>query len=192
MWKNGYAIDRARAADATPVASGAAAPAGTLVSDFDGDTIDARIGHGWQPTTDQMMGGASTLSHALVAGGAGDSRGALEVTGEIRAGSPFPWSGMMFFVAAEPMQPVDFSTRRELVFWVRGDGRSYNAMLFSGTSAQGMPSLQSFTAGPQWREVRLPLAGFAGADTALLRAVAFTAGQPAGAFAFRLDHVELR
>lgn len=40
--------------------------------------------------------------------------------------------------------------------------------------------------------MRLPLAGFAGADTSLLRAVAFTAGQPAGAFAFRIDRVELR
>jgi hypothetical protein len=132
------------------------------------------------------------VSHALVAGGAAQSRGALEVSGEIKPGSPYPWSGMMFFAAAQPMQPVDFSTRKELVFWVRGDGRSYNAMLFSGPSMQAMPSLQAFTAGPEWREVRLPLAGFAGAEPALLRGIAFTAGQPAGEFRFRIDRVELR
>ncbi len=191
VWKNGYAIDRALAPAAAP-ATATAAPAAGVVSDFDGDTIDARIGIGWQPTTDQMMGGASTVRHALVGGGAAGSRGALEVTGEIKAGSPFPWSGVMYFPAAQPMQPVDVSARTELVFWVRGDGRQYNAMLFSGPSAQGMPSLQAFTAGPQWREVRLPLNGFVGADTALLRGIAFTAGQPAGPFAFRLDRVELR
>jgi hypothetical protein len=189
VWKNGYAIDRALAASAAPAA---ALPGGGRISDFDGDTIDARIGLGWEPTTDQMMGGASTVRHALVAGGASGSRGALEITGEIKAGSPFPWSGVMYFPGAQPMQPVDVSARGELVFWVRGDGRAYNAMLFSGPSAQGMPSLQAFTAGPEWREVRLPLAGFAGADTALLRGIAFTAGQPAGAFAFRIDRVELR
>ncbi|MFD0738856.1 CIA30 family protein [Lysobacter koreensis] len=192
VWKNGYAIERNVAANAKPATAASVAPAGTLVSDFDGDTIDARIGTGWQPTTDQMMGGASTVRHALVAGGAAGSRGALEVRGEIKPGSPFPWSGMMFFPAAQPMQPVDFSKRRELVFWVRGDGRQYQAMLFSGPSAQGMPSMQAFTAGAQWQEVRLPLAGFAGADPALLRGVAFTAGQPRGAFVFRIDRVELR
>ena len=192
VWKNGYAIERALADSAKPGAAVAAAPVGTLISDFDGNTIDARIGHGWEPTSDQMMGGASTVSHALVAGGAADSRGALEVSGEIKPGSPFPWSGMMFFPGAQPMQPVDFSTRGELGFWARGDGRQYNAMLFSGPSAQGMPSLQAFIAGPQWREVRLPLDGFAGADIALLRGIAFTAGQPAGAFRFQLDRVELR
>lgn len=191
VWKNGYAIDRALAASAAPETA-AALPGDGRISDFDGDSIDARVGHGWQPTTDQVMGGASTVRHTLVAGGAAGSRGALQVTGEIKAGAPFPWSGVMYFPGARPMQPVAVSARSELVFWARGDGRAYNAMLFSGPSAQGMPSLQAFTSGPEWREVRLPLADFAGADPALLRGIAFTAGQPAGAFAFRIDRVELR
>lgn len=37
-----------------------------------------------------------------------------------------------------------------------------------------------------------PLDGFAKADPALLRGIAFTAGQPQGTFRFRIDHVELR
>ncbi|MCY7355693.1 MAG: CIA30 family protein [Lysobacter sp.] len=192
VWKNGYAIERVLQDSAKPATAGSAAPTDTLVSDFDGASIDARIGLGWQPTTDQMMGGASTVSHALVAGGAAGSSGALEISGEIKPGSMFPWSGMMFFPAAKPMQPVDFSRRKALVFWVRGDGREYNAMVFSGPSEQSMPSMQAFTAGSEWKEVRLRLDGFDGADPALLRAVAFTAGQPAGAFRFRIDRVELR
>ncbi len=98
----------------------------------------------------------------------------------------------MFFPAAQPMQAVDASARSELVFRVRGDGRSYSAMLFSGASQQAMPALQPFVAGPEWREVRLPLSGFSGADLGQLRGIAFTAGQPVGAFAFQLDRVELR
>jgi imidazolonepropionase-like amidohydrolase len=191
VWKNGYAIDRALASSAKPVAA-AAAPADTLVSDFDGDAIDAHIGKGWQETTDQMMGGASTVSHALVVGGVANSRGALGVTGEIKPGFAFPWSGVMFFASQQPMQPVDFSKRHELVFWVRGDGREYTAMMFSGPNVQGMPSMQAFTADAQWREVRLPLAGFKGADPAQLRGIAFTAGLPVGKFGFQLDRVELR
>ncbi|MEJ7747342.1 MAG: CIA30 family protein, partial [Luteimonas sp.] len=192
VWKNGFAIEHALPPAAVSVARGETAPVDGVLSDFDNYTLDARIGMGWQPTTDQMMGGASTVSHALVPGGAAGSRGALEISGEIKPGSMFPWSGMMFFPAAKPMQPVDFSTRKALVFWVRGDGREYNAMVFSGPSEQSMPSMQAFTAGSEWQEVRLPLDGFAGADPALLRAIAFTAGQPAGAFRFRIDRVELR
>ena len=78
------------------------------------------------------------------------------------------------------------------MFWVRGDGRQYNAMLFSGPSMQGMPSMQAFTAGAQWQEVRLPLAASPAPMPSLLRGIAFTAGQPQGAFRFRIDRVELR
>src|SRR5690554_3474190 len=87
---------------------------------------------------------------------------------------------------------VDFSARTELVFQVRGDGRSYSAMLFSGPSVQGVPSMLPFQAGPEWTEVRLALADFPGGDPSQLRGIAFTAGQPAGTFEFFLDDVELR
>ncbi|MEN1926516.1 CIA30 family protein [Luteimonas qiangzhengi] len=188
VWKNGYRIERDPSAGA-PAAQ--AAPDQTLVSDFDAGSVSAAFGS-WQPTTDQMAGGASTVGHRLVADGANGSSGALEVTGEIRPGFPFPWAGMMFFPAAEPMQPVDLSARGELVFQVRGDGRSYNAMLFSGPSVQGMPATLTFQAGPEWTEVRLALSDFPGADLSLVRGIAFTAGHPAGSFEFFLDDVELR
>jgi imidazolonepropionase-like amidohydrolase len=188
VWKNGHRVERDAGAGAPPAA---AAPADTLVSDFDGDSMSAAFGS-WQPTTDQMAGGASTVQHAVVAGGADGSRGALRVAGEVKAGFAFPWAGVMFLPSDQPMAPVDLSTRDELVFRVRGDGRSYSAMLFSGPSAQGMPSTQAFVAGPDWTEVRLPLSAFPGGDPARVRGIAFTAGPPLGAFEFVIDHVELR
>lgn len=187
VWKNGYRVER----DPRAGVVAAAAPEQTLVSDFDGGAIAANFG-AWQATADAMAGGASTAGHRLVAGGADGSRGALAVAGEIRAGFPFPWAGVIFFAASEQMQPVDFSARSELVFQVRGDGRSYNAMLFSGASTQGMPSMQAFTAGAEWSQVRLRLSDFEGGDPSQLRAIAFAAGQPEGSFEFFLDHVELR
>src|SRR5690606_7506291 len=124
--------------------------------------IDARFGS-WQPTTDQMTGGASVVTHGWEEGGAAGSRGAMRIAGEVKPGFAFPWSGVMFFPAAQPMDVVDLSARQTLVFQVRGDGRSYNAMLFSGPSVQGMPSVQTFVAGPDWQEVRLNLSDFRGA-----------------------------
>lgn len=192
VWKNGHAVAPA----AAPTADAPAIAAATLVSDFDDGGLATAFGGEWQPTTDQMAGGASTVVQAWQAGGVdgatGARPGALAVSGEIRAGFAFPWAGTMFFPSAQPMQAVDASARTELVFRVRGDGRTYSAMLFSGASQQAMPALQPFQAGPDWQEVRLPLAGFNGADLAQLRGIAFAAGQPAGAFAFQLDRVELR
>jgi len=188
VWKNGYAIERDPDAGAMPAQ---AAPEQALVSDFDGDAVSAAFGS-WQATTDQIAGGASTAQFGLVEGGAGGSSGALRVAGEVKPGFPFPWAGVMFFPAAEPMQPVDFSGRSELVFQARGDGRRYSAMLFSGPSVQGMPATLAFEAGSEWTEVRLALADFPGGDPSQLRGIAFTAGQPAGTFEFFLDRVELR
>lgn len=189
VWKNGYAIarPRAEAAGAAP-----ALASGTLVSDFEDDRLLTRYGGAWQETSDQMAGGASRVTQQWIELGASGSRGALAVSGEVLPGFAYPWAGTMFFPTTTPMQAVDASSRSELVFQVRGDGRRYSAMLFSGGAAQSMPSIQAFTAGEQWSEVRLPLAGFAGADLARLRGIAFTAGQPQGEFAFAIDQVELR
>lgn len=190
VWKNGYAIARDLPQQAA-APGGEVMPAGTLVSDFE-DAIASKIGAGWQATTDQMMGGASIVAFARVQDGANGSRGALDVSGEIRPGFAYPWAGVMLFPGKQPMQPVDMSPRKELVFQARGDGRTYQLILFSGAQAQAMPSVQTFVAGKEWQEVRVPLSAFPGADPARVRGIAFTAGQPTGSFGFQIDQVELR
>ena len=192
IWKNGHAVPRPRVGKAAATAAAPAIADGALVADFEDGGTGVRFGHGWQVTTDAMAGGRSVATQEAVAGGAAGSRGALRVSGEIRAGFAFPWAGTMFHPGAQPMQPVDASSRSELVFQARGDGRTYQAMLFSGPSMQGMPAMQSFTAGPARTEVRIPLSAFAGADPATLRAVAITAGLPEGGFELFIDQVELR
>ena len=198
VWKNGYAVERVQPkAGGTAMPIGEALPAQTLVSDFDAELVanaagmlPSTFGAGWMQTTDQMAGGASVVTVARDAGGANGSAGALDVKGEIKPGFAFPWSGVMFFPSKVPMQLADLSSRSELVFHARGDGRRYQLMLFHGS--QQMPSMQTFEAGPEWKEIRVPLKGFNGADLARVRAIAFTAGQPEGAFAFRIDRVELK
>lgn len=191
IWKNGFVIDRSIPAAAAPAAQ-AKAPTETLVSNFDDGDTKTTFGTQWQDTSDQMAGGASVAQHRMVGDGALGSAGALEISGEIKTGFAYPWAGAMFFASTTPMQPVDYTSRSELVFQVRGDGREYRVMLFSGASEQSIPSMQDFVAGPEWSEVRLKLADFPGADPSLLRAIAFSAGQPAGAFRFQIDRVELR
>src|SRR5215471_5116974 len=48
------------------------------------------------PSLDTMMGGQSTGTIAVVLGGAQNSKGSLKVSGEVKAGFQFPWTGAMF------------------------------------------------------------------------------------------------
>jgi hypothetical protein len=184
IWKNGHRVQRSQEARAS------AAPRweGGLISDFDAGVIQAQRGAGWTPTTDRIAGGHSDVVLAPSPGGSDRSRGALRIEGTVASGATWPWSGALYSPGHATMQPVDASALRELVVQVRGDGREYAVLLFSG-GAGGLPAMQSFVATPEWRELRFALADFRGVDLAQLRAIGFTAGLPAGGFALELDAV---
>lgn len=187
IWKAGRAVPRRRA-DAA-LAERAAAPEAALFARFDEGELDAAYGHGWQPTTDEMMGGRSSVVLELVSPGAAGSAGALAVRGTIRPGFSFPWAGAMVFPGAEPMTPVDFSAKREVVFFARGDGADYRLMLFAESLGQ-IPASASFTAGEAWREHRVALRDLA-RDLRGVWGLAFAAGPGTGAFDVTIDQVRI-
>ena len=137
-----------------------------------------------------MMGGKSTVALELVSPGAAGSAGALAVRGEIRAGFPFPWAGAMVFPGAEPRTPVDFSAKRDVVFFARGDGAAYRLMLFA-ESVGRIPASASFTAGAEWQEHRIALRDLA-EDLRGVWGLAFAAGPASGAFDLVIDEVRIR
>jgi hypothetical protein len=106
------------------------------------------------------------------------------------ADAPRAWAGAMFSPGPTPMAPANLSGKKELRFKVKGDGRKYNVLLFA-QSRGFVPSFKSFVAGADWTNVVLPIAAFDGLDGHDLLGIAFTAGGPAGAFAFELDDVEV-
>ncbi|TNJ35298.1 amidohydrolase family protein [Arenimonas terrae] len=185
IWKNGHRVDRRVEPTATPVLEPGP------ISHFDGEAIDGRVGSGWVPTSDQMAGGRSQARIDRVAGGADGSAGALRVSGNVQAGGTQVWAGAFYNPGEQMMQALDVGPGRELVLRVRGDGRELSVMLFSGAQG-GAPAVRRVPTGPAWREHRLALDGFAGADPSQLRAFAITTDGPAGAFEFDLDQVEIR
>jgi imidazolonepropionase-like amidohydrolase len=167
IWKNGRRIARSAEEKTTaPVAIKLG-----MLGDFEATGIEFTPESHWFPTTDRMMGGASTVEIARISGGVRGSLGALRISGEIASGAPWPWAGVMYSPSSTALAPVDARVARELVFMARGDGRDYTAMLFSGEQAQSAPVVLSFKPGVEWTEIRLPLADFAGADLGRLRAL---------------------
>ncbi len=166
---------------------GAAAPSG-LVSDFEnpGGRPRSRFGAGWSVTTDALQGGTSTAAMRVVAGGAEGSRGSLLITGRLQAGTTQPWAGAMFSPGAQPFSPADLSAYHAITFWARGDGQSYEVLVF--TRRDGFtPAMQSFTAGAAWKRYRFPLSAFQ-TNGRGVEAIIFSASAR-GPFRLGLDNV---
>ncbi|MBX9901274.1 MAG: CIA30 family protein [Burkholderiaceae bacterium] len=193
IWKNGFRFTRAKVSAVTMPAS--PRPSGSLVSDFEQEQINSAYGKGWSITTDQQMGGASVAAMRRVAEGAQQSHGALEITGEIKTGFAFPWAGVFFTPGEKPMQAVDYSQQKEIIFWVKGDGkdkRQFSVMAFSSTATAGAPPSQTFKVGAEWQQIRLPLQKFEGLDVAHVVGFSFSASAPQGQFSFMIDNVEIQ
>lgn len=191
IWKDGFEVHRPKPAAERPPAA-PAGPGDARIADFEDGRLSARFGAGWQTTTDRMRGGNSEVTLNIRPGGAAGSGHALRIRGVIREGFAYPWAGAMFFAGERPMAPVDLSGKRELVFWAKGDGGSYQVLLFSGTGQDRPPAWRSFRAGPEWRELRIPLEEFAGARPETFQAILFSGGPERGEFELLIDEVALQ
>ncbi|MGH9432028.1 MAG: CIA30 family protein [Terriglobia bacterium] len=195
IWKDGIPFDRASyRADIEKqktAAAGHASPTGSasgLVSDFDDGKASARFGVGWQISTDSIMGGKSSAQMKVVSGGAQGSAGSLLVTGEIAPGAPYPWAGAMFMPGSTPFGPANLSSKKEISFWAKGDGKTYRIMLFTANGSP-IPGIQNFVAGSDWKLYTFPLVSFVGSDPHRLAGVLFSGGPAPGKFQFQIDDV---
>ena len=197
VWKAGVACDRDayrnavnRAKEAERAQRQAPPPAGSelgLVSDFEDGTPSSTFGSGWNVSTGRLLGGAKPSAHmSVVDGGARDSRKALEVSGRIEAGV-FGWAGAMFFPGSAPMAPVNLSGKRAISFWTKGDGKTYDVMLFA-RSKGSLPMVKTFLAGPEWKMTTVALSDL-GTDGSDIEAVMFGALATPGSFQLEIDDV---
>ena len=189
------ATDESSAATGTPASSrpaGVAAPEVAVIADFENGSAATAYGIGFSAAGDDMRGGNSTATQRLIDGGAGGSKGALEVSGVIGEAIQYPFAGTMFFPQGPPMEGLmDYSHKQTLSFQARGDGRRYTVMLFEGASAGGIPIMNEFETGPEWRTVTVKLSEFVNVDFSRTRAIGFGSMGPVGPFRFEIDDVRL-
>ncbi|HVC48481.1 MAG TPA: CIA30 family protein [Terracidiphilus sp.] len=171
-------------------------PAGSesgVVSTFDnGDQPTANYGS-WMAASDSMNGGTSHAAISIVSPGAQGSKGALEISGEVKSGSQYPFGGVMFMPGSHPMEPVNLSGKKEISFWAKGDGHSCTLILLTAqrNGRNGMPAMVSFVAGPAWKQYTFSFSRFE-TDGSDIEGVAFADAQNPGKFSFEIDQVEIR
>jgi hypothetical protein len=90
-----------------------------------------------------------------------------------------------------PMAAANLSSKKALRFWVKGDGKRYRVMIFA-RHLGFQPATRTFVAGPEWKQVTLPLVDFDGLDGRDLMGILWTGGPQPGKFAFTIDQLELQ
>ena len=150
---------------------------------------------GFTAVDDKGRGGDSTVSQKLVDGGAGPSRAALEVSGEVGTAIQYPFVGTSFLPNGKPQVEfldqgfMDYSSRHSLRFDARGDGRSYMVVIM-GPRIDAIPAMYGFVAGPEWHEVRVPLQELGGVDLKRVKVISIGSMSP-GQFRFQIDGVRI-
>jgi hypothetical protein len=189
------ATEASSAATSTPASSspaGVPAPATPVIADFDNGSDATSYGIGWKAGGDDTRGGNSSATQKVVEGGAGGSKGALEVNGNIGDAIQYPFAGTFFFPEGPPGEGLmDFRGKKTLTFQARGDGKRYTLLLISGLVRDSIPLMYDFEAGPDWHEVRLTLAEFSNADFKRVRLIGVGSSGAPGPFRFQIDNVRL-
>ena len=185
IWRNGAAVsvEGARALVAEQqAAAGRAVPVPGPISDFDDGALGSRFGMGWAPSTDEIMGGSSTVE--LI-----PEQGALTVRGEVRAGAT-SWAGAMFFPGAAPMSPADVSAGSGIRFKVRGEGPGLTVMLFAENLGQA-PAYAGRSLSAEWTTVEIRFTEFQRVDPQGLTAIFIGVAGELGSFSMQIDDVEI-
>ncbi len=165
-----------------------------LVSGFDEGKTAAAYGS-WMAASDSMNGGKSTSSIAIAEPGADNTKGAMQVSGEVVSGNGgFLFGGTLFSPGAAPMQPANLSGKKGISFWAKGDGGTYTLLVLteerSGNSGEP-PAMTSFVAGPEWKQYTFPFSAF-DTDGGDPRGFGFIRIAQPGKFHFEIDQVEIK
>jgi imidazolonepropionase-like amidohydrolase len=200
IWKGGVEVDRrayiASIENIKAEAEGLRkqpAPAGSesgIVSDFEEEKVSAKFGSGWSVSTDAVAGGKSNAEMKAAPEGAQGSRGSMLITGEISPDLPYAWAGAMFSPGATVMAPANLSSKKEISFLAKGDGKECRIMLFA-KSLGFQPAIKSFVAGAEWKRFTFRISEFGGMDGSDLTGILFAGGPAPGKFILQIDDVAL-
>jgi hypothetical protein len=165
-----------------------------MVSNFDDGKVAANYGM-WIPAGDSMNGGKSTAKLSVVEPGANGTKSAMQVDGEVIGNQklPFAFAGTLFVPGSAPMQPANLSSKKEISFWAKGDGKTYTLVVLTAehNGSDGPPAMTTFVAGPAWKRYTFPFSTF-DTDGSDLSGLGFVHAQEPGKFQFELDQVEIK
>ena len=160
IWKAGLRFDREDyrqelAELSRVVAEAPLMPAG-LISDFHSEP-KVCVGAGWFLGSDDILGGASTATLETLEDP--QSGWALKLSGRIDPGLATAFAGALWMPGGTSDLARNFTALHALRFRARSEAAGSFCVMFTTLDHGYIPLIKRFQAGPQWREVLIPLAG---------------------------------
>jgi len=164
--------------------------AGTI-TDFNNTVSKTNFGQSISETTDQIVGGKSTVSLSLATRLAAESDLYLHIKGELKPGFSYPWSGFAFVTGNSYNHGINLSQLRTLVFDAKAgnSGSELTIMLFQAGSFQ--PSIQKVTLNDSWQTIKVDLASFEQIDLNSISNISFVSTVQSSSFEFMVDNLKL-
>lgn len=189
IWKNGVQFKRKLAQDDVRSEKPLVA---ALITDFNQRQNDTRIGAGVSATSDQYIGGNSSVSLDYIDKESSPLDAALRVKGEIRAGAPYLWSGLAYLPGNSLTQGANLTAIKTLLFEAKG-GDNFNEltiMIFQQGSRT--PTSQRIQLSTHWQSYQIEFSGLSNLDYRRISNISFVATGRMGMFEFSLDNLEFQ
>ena len=187
IWKNGFQITRVLAAEELANEQPLIA---TVISDFNKNESETLVGAGINPTTDQYAGGQSAVMVSLVDKSMGDKDTALLVTGEVKPGFAYPWSGIAFLPGKSYTEGANLTALESIGFDAKGSDLfdELTVLVFQQGSFQ--PSSQKVLLDKKWQSYDVDMTEFKSVDFTRITNISFVATGKYGPFEFTIDNLK--
>ncbi len=159
-----------------------------LLSDFENNSLTTEQALSFVATSDSMMNGNSK-AEVLLTDNTCDGQFGLRVSGEIKPGFPFPWSGALVSFSKDWSKSVSLNSHRSLSFSVKGSEGDYRLMVFIAKTQR--PVEIPFTISQSCSNVDIAFSEYPTIDWSQVQAFAWVANKTSNSFEFVLDSIQL-
>ncbi len=185
IWKNGVQYLRTTSASAKPNQQFTAG----VINNFDKQINTTQMGTGIGETTDQFAGGKSLVELTLVKDPENNDNQFLKVSGEVKSGFMFPWSGFSYLLGKTQQSGADLSQIRSLRFKAKGDPKTQKISVLLFQTGSFRPIQHDFVLTDSWREFELELSKVKNLDTSDITNISIVRAQAIGQFEFYIDEL---
>lgn len=191
IWKNG--VEFKRVVHDNAAASNEKLKAG-LITDFNQNLNETAMGTVLAESTDQFAGGKSVVNLALIEDNYSTTSGNkyLHVSGEIKTGFIFPWSGFAYLLGKDLQNGADLSALSAITFRAKGGPQTNKISVLLFEPGSYRPVQKDVQLTREWQTYRIEFATLNDLDLGNVANISFVRTQVIGEFEFMIDDLQFK
>lgn len=188
IWKNGSELNRLTFDHSSSTTDKFKAG---LITDFSQHLNKTEIGTGLGETTDKITGGQSVVQLTLVNSDEKiDSNNQhLQVSGEVKQGFMFPWSGFAYLLGKDMQSGVDLSGLESITFKAKSSSQTSKLSVLLFQTGSFRPVQRDIELSNTWQTYRVNFSELSNLDLTDMANISFVRSQVIGEFEFMIDDI---